>query len=245
VPAGTPRFIGYTRVSTAEQADSGLGLDAQEHAIREACDRRGWELVQVIQDAGRTGANLKRPGIRKALTLIARGHADGLVVAKLDRVSRSSTDTALLVDWFTHEARADFVALDVEFADTTSPMGKLLVGIVALMAEWERSMTAQRTSAALRALKAQGKAYGPGAVSDRTSLASRIRIWREQGLPGQDRPATLKEICSRLEQLGVPTPRGGKQWRPSSIQTVLGYKRPPKRKTRAALPRVSSPRGRR
>jgi DNA invertase Pin-like site-specific DNA recombinase len=208
-------------------------------------DRRGWELVHVIQDAGRTGANLKRPGIRKALTLIARGHADGLVVAKLDRVSRSSTDTALLIDWFTHEARADFVALDVEFADTTSPMGKLLVGIVALIAEWERAMTAQRTSAALRALKAQGKAYGPGAVSDQTELASRIRIGVSRGFPGRTAGDTMQEICTRLNAEGVPTPRGGKQWRPSSMQTVLGYKRPPKRKTSAALPRVPAQRGRR
>jgi DNA invertase Pin-like site-specific DNA recombinase len=109
-------------------------------------DRRGWELVDVIRDAGRTGANLKRPGIRKALQAIARGQADGLVVAKLDRVSRSSTDTALLIDWFTNEARADFVALDVEFADTTSPMGKLMVGLFAHSPSGNARMTAQRTA---------------------------------------------------------------------------------------------------
>lgn len=233
-----PRFIGYTRVSTAEQADSGLGLEAQAAAIREAAQRRGWELVDVITDAGRSGASLKRPGIRKALKLIAAGKAEGMVVAKLDRVSRSSTDTALLIEWFDREVRADFVALDAEFADTTNPTGRVMVGLMALMAEWERAQTAQRTSAALARLKAQGKPYGPGAVSDQTELAKRLRRMRE-------RKMTLQEICTTLNQEGVPTPRGGTEWRPSSLQTVLGYQRPAKRKQRAPLPRVPGARGRR
>jgi DNA invertase Pin-like site-specific DNA recombinase len=236
--ARTLRLIAYVRVSTQEQADSGLGLDAQLQAIQDACQRRGWEIADVIPDAGRSGASLKRPGIRKALKAIADGKADGLVVAKLDRVSRSSTDTALLVEWFTHEARAEFVALDVEWADTTSPTGRLFVGLVALIAEWERAQTAQRTSAALQSLKRQGRAYGPGAVSDQTPLAKRIQKLREGGM-------TLQEICTTLTAEEIPTPRGGTKWRPSSLQTVLGYQRPPKRKARTQLPRVPAQRGRR
>jgi DNA invertase Pin-like site-specific DNA recombinase len=227
------------RVSTIEQADSGLGLAAQESAIREACERRGWHLVDVVSDAGRSGANLKRPGIRRALKAIAARKADGLVVAKLDRVSRSSSDTALLLDWIANDARADFVALDVEWADTTTPTGKLMIGLFALLAEYERGLTAQRTSAALRQLKISGKAYGPGAVSDQPELARTIRRWRRDGFPGVQRPATYQEICSRLNSNGVPTPRGGTTWRPSSLQTVLGWKRPPKRRPQAALPRVA------
>jgi DNA invertase Pin-like site-specific DNA recombinase len=236
VSRDAPRFIGYLRVSTAEQADSGLGLEAQEHAIREAATRRGWDLTHVYRDAGRTGANLKRKGIKDALRTLAQGKADGIVVAKLDRVSRSSADTALLLDWCANEARVDFVALDVEWADTTTPQGKLMMGLLALLAEHERDLTAQRTRAALAALKAQGKPTGPGSVSDNTQLASHIRRLRDSGL-------TLQQICSRLEAEGVPTPRGGKTWRPSSLQTVLGWQRPPKRRARAALPHVA--RGRR
>lgn len=235
----TPRFIGYVRVSTAEQADSGLGLAAQEQAIREACDRRGWTLVAIFSDAGRTGANLKRPGIRRALRAIASGKADGLVVSKLDRVSRSSSDTALLLDWIANEARADFCGLDVEWADTTTPTGKLMIGLFALLAEYERGLTAQRTSAALRQLKTQGRAYGPGAVSDRPELARSIKRWREHGFAGVGKPATLAEIAARLNAQGVPTPRGGTTWRPSSLQTILGWKRPSRRRPRTELPRVS------
>lgn len=244
MPQGAPRYIAYLRVSTAEQADSGLGLDAQEASVREAAAQRGIELVDVVRDAGRTGANLKRPGIRRVLRELARGRADGLIVAKLDRVSRSSADTAVLLDWLATEARVDFVALDVAWADTTTPQGKLMVGLFALLAEWERDLTAMRTRAALRALKAQGKPIGPGAVSDHGVLARQIRHWRAFGFPGVGRAATLQEIADRLNADGVPTPRGGKTWRPSSIQTVLGYSRPAKRRPRAQLPHVTA-RGRR
>jgi DNA invertase Pin-like site-specific DNA recombinase len=238
VGTSAPRFIGYIRVSTGEQAESGLGLADQEHELRQAAHRRGWVLAEVITDT-RTGANLKRPGIKRALKLIARGKVDGLVVAKLDRVSRSASDTAVLLDWIANEARADFVALDVEWADTTTPQGKLMIGLFALLAEYFRGLTAQRTSAALKQLRVQGRAYGPGAVSDRPELARTIRRWRTHGFPGVPRPATLAEICSRLNSTGVPTPRGGRTWRPSSLQTVLGWKRPPKRRPQAQLPRVT------
>jgi DNA invertase Pin-like site-specific DNA recombinase len=238
VGSAAPRFIGYVRVSTGEQAESGLGLAEQEREIRVAAARRGWTLTEVITDT-RTGANLKRPGIRRALKAIAKARVDGIVVAKLDRVSRSASDTAVLLDWIANEARADFVALDVEWADTTTPQGKLMIGLFALLAEYFRGLTAERTSAALRQLKAQGRAYGPGAVSDQPELARTIRRWRTHGFPGVPRPATLAEICSRLNANGVPTPRGGTQWRPSSLQTVLGWQRPPKRRPQASLPRVN------
>ncbi|MGH3382908.1 MAG: recombinase family protein [Actinoallomurus sp.] len=77
------------RVSTGEQADSGAGLEAQRAAIRLACAQRGWELVGVIEDAGFSAATLARPGITEAFALVESGSASVLVVAKLDRLSRS------------------------------------------------------------------------------------------------------------------------------------------------------------
>lgn len=87
------RVIGYVRVSTEEQGVSGAGLQAQRAAIIAECERRGWTLVEIAEDVG-SGKSLKRPGIRMALDMLAAGDASALVVAKLDRLSRSMLDFA-------------------------------------------------------------------------------------------------------------------------------------------------------
>jgi hypothetical protein len=165
-----PRFIAYLRVSTRAGRQRPRPRRARGGDPR-GRQRRGWELVDVIRDAGRTGANLKRPGIRKALKAIANGKADGLVVAKLDRVSRSSTDTALLIDWFTNEARADFVALDVEFADTTSPMGQDDRRPHRHCSPSGNARRPRNAPAPRCARSRPRQGLRPGAVSDQTDLA--------------------------------------------------------------------------
>ncbi len=70
------RAVGYARVSTAEQADSGAGMDAQRHAIRAEAQRRGWTLEEIVEDAGYSAKDLRRPGI--GVVLDRRGaRADG------------------------------------------------------------------------------------------------------------------------------------------------------------------------
>ncbi len=86
------QVIGYVRVSTEEQQRSGAGLAAQRKAIEAECARRGWQLVEVIEDAGYSAWDLKLPGVQIALETLRRGEAGALVVAKLDRLSRSMLD---------------------------------------------------------------------------------------------------------------------------------------------------------
>src|SRR5829696_4466263 len=86
------RVIGYVRVSTDEQSSSGAGLEAQRRAILAECERRGWHLVEVTEDAGYSAKDLKRPGVQEALRVLKAGEASALVVAKLDRLSRSMLD---------------------------------------------------------------------------------------------------------------------------------------------------------
>src|SRR6476619_4615889 len=86
------RVLGYVRVSTSEQASKGAGLEAQRRAILAECQRRGWHLVETIDDAGYSARDLRRPGIQEALRALERGEASALVVAKLDRLSRSMLD---------------------------------------------------------------------------------------------------------------------------------------------------------
>src|SRR5262245_11855580 len=91
--------VGYIRVSTSEQADSGAGLEAQRQAIEAEASRRGWKLVHVFEDAGASGKSLDgRRGLQRALEAIEAGTAGGLVVARLDRLSRSLLDFAALME---------------------------------------------------------------------------------------------------------------------------------------------------
>src|SRR4051794_32111797 len=93
------RVVGYIRVSTEEQASSGAGLEAQRAAVVAEAKQRGWELAHVFEDAGLSGKSLKgRPGLSAAIEAVERGGAQALVVAKLDRLSRSLLDFAELMD---------------------------------------------------------------------------------------------------------------------------------------------------
>ena len=156
------KAIGYTRVSTEGQAESGLGLEAQREAIEADVKRRGWELVAVVEDAGEGGGDVDRPGLRKALERIADGEAEALVVAKLDRLSRSAVHTGQLLDWF-KEAGATFVAMDLG-VDTSTASGMLVANVLASVAQWERDAIGERTAAALRAKKARGEPIGRPAI---------------------------------------------------------------------------------
>lgn len=228
MPSRAPRIIGYVRVSTQEQADSGLGLEAQERKLHAAAELHGWELVDVIRDEGISGATLKRPGLRKAMRAIARGNADGLAAAKLDRVSRSSVDMALIFEWF-RDADATLVLLDVPGLDTSTAMGKAMSTLMAMFAEMERDLIAQRTKDALASLRKRGKPTGRPAVADNAQLQRRIQRMRAKHM-------TLQAIADELNADGTPTLRGGAKWRPSSVQNAAGYARPLKRRRRTPLP---------
>ena len=86
------QVLGYVRVSTEEQGNSGAGLAAQRDAIERECAHRGWQLSEIIEDVGYSAKNLRRPGIRSALEQLQAGEAHALVAAKLDRLSRSMLD---------------------------------------------------------------------------------------------------------------------------------------------------------
>jgi len=208
------KAIGYIRVSTADQAESGLGLEAQREAIEADCKRRRWELVAVIEDAGESGTDTDRPGLRQALERIAAGEVEALVVAKLDRLSRSIIHTGQLLDWF-KDAEATFVALDLG-VDTSTAGGELVANVLASVAQWEAKATGERTKAALAVKRARGEPIGPPGVA--VKVKQRIQRQRRLGWSQQ-------RIADSLNADGVPTSRGGSEWRPSAIGTALGWRR--------------------
>jgi DNA invertase Pin-like site-specific DNA recombinase len=204
--------LGYVRVSTEEQADSGLGLAAQRAVILAEAERRGWTLVEVIEDAGYSGKDLKRPGIVAALEALRRHRADTLVVAKLDRLSRSLLDFAGLMQRATKEHWA-VVALDLG-VDTTTPTGEMMVNVVAVFAQFERRLIAERTKAALAQKVAQGFKLGRR-VEMSEEVRARIVAERKAG-------ASVSAIARRLTAEAIPTTQGkGQQWYPSTVRAAL------------------------
>lgn len=222
-------MIAYVRVSTDEQATSGLGLEAQEATLRRAFEYRGWQLVEVVRDEGITGSTLNRPGLRHALEQIVAGDADGLVVAKLDRLTRSMRDFCEIVDWF-EEAGASLVMLEPE-VDTSAPQGRAMAHVMVAFAQLEREMIGERTKVALAAKRARGEATGRPAIADNPALVTRVlELYTEK--------PCLSEVARVLTAEGWPTVRGGRVWRASALQRIVGYERPPARRRRAELPDI-------
>ncbi len=135
------------RVSTAEQAESGAGLEAQAEAIRAAVAARGDRLVALYDDAGVSGKGIRRPGLDAAIDAIESGQATALIVAKLDRLSRSIVDFVALMDRAQRKGWA-VVALDLG-VDTTTPHGEVMANVMASFAQFERRLIGQRTKDAL------------------------------------------------------------------------------------------------
>ena len=136
----TRRAIAYLRVSTTEQALSGLGLDAQRSAIEAECARQGWDLVATIADEGVSGskAPAKRAGLADALDRIGSGEAEILVALRLDRLGRDAVDVLNLTK-STEVALVDFPA------DLTTPAGRMVLTVLAGAAELERGLISERT----------------------------------------------------------------------------------------------------
>ncbi|MBS1724173.1 MAG: recombinase family protein [Armatimonadetes bacterium] len=216
---GPFRMVGYLRVSTDKQADSGAGIETQRCSIERECERRGWILAEVVTDNGHSGKSLDRPGLNEARSALAAGGYDGLVCAKLDRLSRSVKDFCELVE----EARRQGWAMSVLDCqvDTSTPVGEMVANVLASFAQFERRMISQRTKDALAVKRAQGIRLGrPPTASSRAE-----EIVAEMAAKG----ATMEATAARLTAEGLPAPRGGARWYPSTVYRMalrLGVRKP-------------------
>jgi DNA invertase Pin-like site-specific DNA recombinase len=208
--------IAYMRVSTDEQSVSGAGLDAQRHAIELYASRAGLTVSRWAIDDGVSGsvAPDERPALSSALDLLAHCHPGVLIFAKLDRLTR------LAKHWLDIRERANeqgwMLSATDGSVDTLTPHGRMMAGVMAEFAEYERELIRQRTRDALASRKAQGTRLGrpvkvPGEIRDR------IVDEKASG-------STLTQIAEGLNADGVPTASGksGAKWYASTVRSVLG-----------------------
>ena len=214
-PIGTTkplRAITYGRVSTGRQAASGLSLDDQEGTLASVVAQRGWVHVAHVTDPGLSGRKMtNRRGLLDALDRLDRGEADVLVASKVDRVARSTTDFARLLD--RAEKRGwKVVVLDVD-VDTTTAAGRLVVEVVSAAAAFESRRIGERVKATHAIRKAQGKRAGqPPLLPD--EVRRRIANERAKG-------RSLGAIAKMLDDEGVPTASKGGHWHASTVAHVL------------------------
>jgi DNA invertase Pin-like site-specific DNA recombinase len=207
----TPGVVGYCRVSTEEQAISGLGLAAQEQAIRAECERRGLVLLALHTDAGISGKSLDRPGLSAALRQLDDGEGDMLMAAKLDRLSRSVRDVVELLE---HSVKAGWRVLTLDLAiDTTTPFGEAMVSVSAAFSQLERRLIGERTKAALAVKRAEGARLGRQSVVP-DAVMHRVLARRDDG-------ASYSAIARELNDDEVPTTYGGRAWYPSTVRNLV------------------------
>lgn len=203
--------VGYVRVSTEEQGDAGAGLEVQRQAITAACATRGWRLVEIHQDVASGRSLERRTGLAAALAAIAGGEAGGLVVAKLDRLSRSVIDAAQTIEHARREGW-NLVALDLG-VDFSTAAGEAMAHMTAVFAQLERRLIGERTRAALAVKKAQGVRLGRP-----PELPLRVRrriVAMHRGGSG------WSAIAEQLNRDRVPTVHGGIRWYPATVRAVV------------------------
>ncbi|AFZ13606.1 Resolvase domain protein [Crinalium epipsammum PCC 9333] len=219
----------YIRVSTSEQVTEGVSLDAQLAKLTTYCQQAGLEVVAVIRDEGVSAGKLliQREGGAKLLEMIHRKEVTHVVALKLDRLFRNAGDALSTIDRWdgggvtTH--LIDFMG--GQTLDTRSPMGRMMLGIAATFAQFERDLCGQRTKDALRHKKQNRQAYSPtplGYVRDGSNLVANateqaiITVIKSLRLAGK----SLRAIATELTQRGLKTKRGG-SWYASTIKAIL------------------------
>ena len=216
------KAVGYIRVSTQDQAESGLSLKHQEDKIKAYCEALDIDLMSIEVDAGHSGKSLNRPAMQKILSKIQAKQIEAVVILKLDRLTRSVRDLGFLVELFEKTGVALVSVQDS--INTSTAAGRLVLNVLGSVSQWEREAIGERTKAALQVKKQQGQRvgqvpFGFKLAADGESLLpetneqeilSVIRELRSSGL-------SYRKIAAELELRGIPTKKGGKVWQAKTI----------------------------
>lgn len=212
-PAVTATYVSYLRVSTQRQGQSGLGIEAQRAAVTQYVANVGGELLEEHIEV-ESGSRAHRPILLKAI-LQAKKSGSTLVIAKLDRLARNVAFVSALM-----EAGVEFVAVDFPAAN------KLLIHIMAAVAEHERLLISERTKAALAVAKSRGVRLGVNgqrlADAHKAAAMQFALTLRQDVLDAlNSKPNTLQNIADQLNR-GCHNTREGACWSPAGVRRLMG-----------------------
>ena len=220
------RVIGYTRVSTTEQATEGLSLDAQDHRIRSWAEAMGHEVTEILAEEGVSGTKLlsERPRGRRISALLdsRRPTVDAVVVVRMDRLGRDAAEQIALLKRF-RAGKVGLVAIAQQI-DLATPHGRAMAQIGAVFNELERALIAERTSEALSELRRQGKAWNHPPFGWANRGGHLVQVPEEQETLAYIRQLraigiSYDRIAKTLTAEGYETKRGG-PWHAMSVRSV-------------------------
>jgi site-specific DNA recombinase len=211
-PGAVGKAAIYVRVSVDEQAEgNGGSLASQEAACRAECAKRGLEVERVYSDNGFSGGMLERPALNQVRHAVGAGRVAAVVVYAVDRLGRRQADTLTLLEEFA--ARGAGIASASQPFDTTNPMGRAMIGFLAIFAELQREDIRARTRVALKRKRDQGEVAGRCAfgvkiedkrfVRDPETWPIVARILEERAAG-----ASCQAIADRLNHDRIRTPTG-------------------------------------
>lgn len=220
----TMKVISYVRVSTEDQASTGISLVAQRHKIEQYCQLYDHTIIDFVEDAGLSAKSLNRPGIQKILEMVRKKQVAGVVIAKLDRLTRSVRDLADLVELFNKNGVA-LISVG-ENLDSNTASGRMVLNMLGTISQWEREVIGERTSAALQYKKMAGKVFGKDPLYGFQKAEGRL-------VPTEEEQKVIREILRLKEKgrgfSGIAATlnrnkyytRSGKRWFPQQVKRVL------------------------
>lgn len=220
--------VAYARVSTPDQSENGISLDAQKARMNAYAGLYQLDVIEVVVDAGESAKSLNRPGLQRALALLKAGKADGLVVVKLDRLTRSVADWQVLIDDYFGERPGKQLLSVNDSIDTRTASGRLVLNILLSVAAWEREAVAERTRAALQHKIRNGERcgavrFGYDVGSNGRSLIPNVAEQQAITLMIElrDSGSTLRRIAAVLAERGIPTKEGNAKWTHTAVARIL------------------------
>jgi DNA invertase Pin-like site-specific DNA recombinase len=198
-------------------------MEMQERRMRDYCSALDLHVVEVVRDEGRSGKDLKRPGIERLRELVDDREVDDVVIFKLDRLTRSVIDFGTLLGEL---ERGGVSLLSVrDSLDTSSASGRLVVNVMLSVSQWERETISERTVDALAQARANGTYLGKPPVgyrvengqlvpTERYAIVERVHRLKSSGM-------TLAAIAQVFNNERVPTGSGSGRWYAASVARVL------------------------
>ena len=226
------RVVGYVRVSTEEQAGSGVSLASQAAKVRLYAELHDLDLVALVEDPGASAKSLDRPGLAEVLGLLDSGEVAGVVVAKLDRLTRNVADLARLLEGYFDERAGKLLFSVGDSIDTRTAAGRLVLNVLMSVAQWERETIVERTRDAMRHKRGLGERlgkipYGRDLGPDGRTLVANPEEEAALALIAElaGRGLTLRGIAAELDARGYRPKGGGGSWRHSTVGDIVKRQR--------------------
>ena len=220
------KAIGYARVSTRDQAQNGVSLEVQKFKIQAFCDAKDWELITVLADEGHSAKNLNRPGMQQIINGSRKKQFDIVVILKLDRLTRSVKDLGYLVEDIFNKNGIAFSSLQDNF-DTSTANGRMVMNMLATIAQWERDIISERTRDAMEYMKSKFRRvgaipFGYTIEGDKLSPTPDEMITVEKIVSLRNGGLSYQKISDYLNSNKIPAKQGGK-WYPKTVKGVFSY----------------------